>query len=95
VFGRKKKQQPARPEDARPEDARGEIIEKAAVYIVRAATYNGYVETVTCYNMVTALCNLRDAEDMEDVKTAEIIQSWTRGKQIIVSFDRAEGERLY
>jgi hypothetical protein len=90
VFGRKKKQQPAR-----TENARGGIIEKAAVYIVRAATYNGYVETVTCYNMVSALLNLRDAEDMEDVKTAEIIQSWTRGKQIIVSFDRAEGERLY
>ena len=90
MFGRKKKQQ-----SARTENARGEIVEKAAVYIVRAATYNGYVETITCYNMATALLNLRDAEDMEDVKTAEIIQSWTRGKQIIVSFDRAEGERLY
>jgi hypothetical protein len=90
VFGRKKKQQPAR-----PEDARGDVIEKAAVYIVRAATYDGYVETITCYNMVSALLNLRDAEDMEDVKTAEIIQSWARGKQIIVSFDRAVGERLY
>ena len=89
MFGRKKKQ------PARTENARGEIIEKAAVYIVRAATYNGYVETVTCYNMVSALLNLRDAEEQEDVKTAEIIQSWTRGKQIIVSFDRAEGERLY
>lgn len=90
MFGRKKKQQPAR-----QEDACGDVIEKAAVYIVRAATYNGYVETITCYNMVTALLNLRDAEDQEDVRTAEIIQSWTRGKQIIVSFDRAEGERLY
>lgn len=90
MFGRKKKQQPAR-----TENARGDIIEKAAVYIVRAATYNGYVETITCFNMVTALLNLRDAEDMEDVKTAEIIQSWARGKQILVSFDRAEGERLY
>lgn len=90
MFGRKKKQQPAR-----QEDARGEIVEKAAVYIVRAATYNGYVETITCYNMLTALDYLRDAEDQEDVRTAEIIQSWTRGKQIIVSFDREEGERLY
>lgn len=89
MFFRKKRQ------PARSENARGEIVEKAAVYIVRATTYSGYMEEVTCYNMVTALCNLRDAEEQEDVKTAEIIQSWTRGKQIIVSFDRAEGERLY
>lgn len=89
MFGRKKKQ------PAPMEDARGEVIEKAALYIVRAVTYSGYVETITCYNMVSALCNLRDAEGQEDVHTAEIIQSWTRGKQIIVSFDRAEGERLY
>ena len=89
MFGRKKKQ------PARPENAGMDVIEKAAVYIVRAATYNGYVETITCYNMVTALLNLRDAEDQEDVRTAEIIQSWARGKQILVSFDRAEGERLY
>ena len=89
MFGRKKKQQPVRQESS------AEIIEKAAVYIVQATTFNGYVETINCYNMVSALLNLRDAEEQEDVRTAEIIQSWTRGKQIIVSFDRAEGERLY
>ena len=89
MFRRKKKQ------PARQESAGADIVEKAAVYIVRAATYSGYVETITCYNMVSALCNLRDAEEQEDVHTAEIIQSWARGKQIIVTFNRAEGERLY